>query len=99
MDFNLKRRYKPSLPYFKRIYEFYDDISVLETRLETEADQIQCVVSNKLKTVSISGRRNILNYGIMQITSILFRFVNNIVEISLIIEIITLLKSIPKFAF
>jgi hypothetical protein len=85
MDFNLKRRYKSSLPYFK-FYEFYDDISVLETRLETEADQIQCVVSNKLmKTVSISGRRNILNYGIMQITSILFRFVNNIVEISLII--------------
>jgi hypothetical protein len=87
MDFNLKRRYKSSLPISSVFYEFYDDISVLETRLETEADQIQCVVSNKLmKTVSISGRRNILNYGIMQITSILFRFVNNIVEISLIIR-------------
>jgi hypothetical protein len=85
MDFNLKRRYKSSLPISSVFYEFYDDISVLETRLEG-TDQIQCVVSNKLmKTVSISGRRNILNYGIMQITSILFRFVNNIVEISLII--------------
>jgi hypothetical protein len=48
MDFNLKRRYKSSLPISSVFYEFYDDISVLETRLETEADQIQCVVSNKL---------------------------------------------------
>jgi hypothetical protein len=53
MDFNLKRRYKSSLP-ISSVLWFYDDISVLETRLETEADQIQCVVSNKLmKTVSI----------------------------------------------
>jgi hypothetical protein len=67
MDF-LTKKIQVQPPYFV-FYEFYD-ISVLETRLETEADQIQCVVSNKLmKTVSISGRRNILNYGIMQITS------------------------------
>jgi hypothetical protein len=85
MDFNLKEDTSPASPISSVFYEFYDDISVLETRLE-KTDQIQCVVSNKLmKTVSISGRRNILNYGIMQITSILFRFVNNIVEISLII--------------
>jgi hypothetical protein len=53
MDFNLKRRYKSSLPISSVFYEFYDDISVLETRLETEADQIQCVVSNKLMKNSV----------------------------------------------
>jgi Acyl-CoA reductase (LuxC) len=34
-------------------YEFYDDLEVLKTKLETEKEQIQCIVSNKLLNNSI----------------------------------------------
>jgi hypothetical protein len=52
MDFNLKEDTSPA-SLFQAYFEFYDDISVLETRLETETDQIQCVVSNKLMKNSV----------------------------------------------
>ena len=35
-------------------YEYYEDIDVLQKRLESESDQIQCVVSNNLIPNSIS---------------------------------------------
>lgn len=42
-----------SSPISSVFYEFYDDISQLQDRLETEKDQIQCVVSNNLVKSSI----------------------------------------------
>lgn len=35
-------------------YEFYENIEDLQTRLETDAEQIQCIVSNDLITNSIA---------------------------------------------
>jgi len=35
-------------------YEFYDDIDTLQTRLQSENEQIQCIVSNKLIENSIN---------------------------------------------
>ncbi len=34
-------------------YEFYDSIQELQLRLESESEQIQCIVSNKLVEYSI----------------------------------------------
>lgn len=42
-----------SSPISSVFYEFYDDISQLQDRLETEKDQIQCVVSNNLVKSSV----------------------------------------------
>jgi hypothetical protein len=98
MDFNLKEDTSQP-PYFKCFW-FYDDISVLETRLETEADQIQCVVSNKLmKIVSIwqTQHPELWDYAdnvdtISFLLTNIWKYLNNL-------EILTLLKSYSEICF
>ena len=49
----LKEDKSPASPISSVFYEFYDDINVLQKRLEKEADQIQCIVSDNLMENSI----------------------------------------------
>jgi hypothetical protein len=49
----LKEDKSPASPISSVFYEFYDDINDLQTRLEAEKDQIQCIVSDKLTKDSI----------------------------------------------
>tara|TARA_R110000851_G_scaffold247327_1_gene399834 strand:+ start:659 stop:1717 length:1059 start_codon:yes stop_codon:yes gene_type:complete len=49
----LKEDKSPASPIASVFYEFYDDINVLQKRLEKEADQIQCIVSANLMENSI----------------------------------------------
>jgi hypothetical protein len=44
----LKEDKSHASPISSVFYEFYDDINLLQTRLEEEAHQIQCIVSNEL---------------------------------------------------
>ena len=43
-----------SSPIASVFYEYYDDLETLKTKLETEKDQIQCIVSNNLIENSIA---------------------------------------------
>ena len=43
-----------SSPISSVFYEFYDDLGVLKNRLETDKEQIQCIVSNQLVENSIA---------------------------------------------
>jgi hypothetical protein len=63
-------------------YEFYEDINDLKTRLQSENEQIQCIVVTLIETALTLDKP--IKLWSTQITSILFRFVNNIVEICLI---------------
>jgi hypothetical protein len=49
----LKEDKSHASPISSVFYEFYDDINVLQKRLEEEADQIQCIVSDKLMENSV----------------------------------------------
>jgi hypothetical protein len=43
-----------SSPIASVFYEYYDDLDEIKKRLETEKDQIQCIVSNNLIENSVS---------------------------------------------
>ena len=49
----LKEDVSYSSPISSVFYEFYDDLNALSDRLQTENEQIQCMVSNELVTKSI----------------------------------------------
>jgi hypothetical protein len=49
----LKEDKSPASPISSVFYEFYEDINKLQSRLEAEKEQIQCVVSDKLIEGSI----------------------------------------------
>lgn len=63
-------------------YEFYEDLSILEKKLENEAPKIQCIVSNNLI-------KNSIDFGQSQQPK-LWNYADNVDTISFLIEI-------PKF--
>jgi hypothetical protein len=50
----LKEDISHASPISSVFYEYYEDLVDLQTRLENEAEQIQCIVSNNLFPNSIS---------------------------------------------
>jgi hypothetical protein len=68
-----------SSPISSVFYEFYDDISQLQDRLETEKDQIQCVVSNNLV-------KNSVQFGQTQKPN-LWDYADNVDTIQFLLEI------------